>query len=318
MKKRILAGLIALILLLALCGCGTPPKDTKGLHIICTVFPQYDWVRNILGEELGNNTLTLLMDNGADLHNYQATAEDLMSISECDLFIYVGGVSDEWVEDALKDPMNKERKTIKLLDTNPLCSAHAHEEGENHQHEIDECDEHIWLSLKRAALICSEIATALGELDPENKATYEANAEAYCGKISALDASYEKAVQNAAYKTLLVPDRFPFLYLTSDYGLSYEAAFEGCSTETQASFKTIDRLANTLDTLKLPYMVITESADGSVGRSVMENSETKDCKILTLNSIQSVTLKNIEEGASYLGLMEENLETLKQAIGAKE
>ena len=316
MKRKILAGIIAFILLLSLAGCGSLPGQTKGMHIICTVFPQYDWVRNILGEELENNTLTLLMDNGADLHNYQATAEDLMNISECDLFIYVGGVSDQWAENALKDPINKNRKTIKLLDTNPLCSAHQHEENDAHDHEIDECDEHIWLSLKRAELISQKIADALGELDPENKEIYKSNAKNYCGKLHELDKKFENMVARATYKTLLVPDRFPFLYLTSDYGLSYEAAFEGCSTETQASFKTIAHLSETLDNLKLPYLLVTESANQSVAQSVINNSKEKSGKILTLNSIQSVTMKQIEEGASYLDLMKKNYKTLKLALGA--
>lgn len=328
MIRRSIAIFFALLMLLSLAGCGASPKETKGMHIICTVFPQYDWVRNILGEELENNTLTLLMDNGADLHNYQATAEDMMDISECDLFIYVGGESDQWVEDALKNPTNPNRKTIMLLETDPLENTHIEgAQGHDHDHEHDQehedakmhkLDEHIWLSLQRAERICQKIAATLGKLDPENKELYSKNAADYGKKLLDLDKEYQTAVQKAPHRALLVADRFPFRYMAEDHGLDYYAAFSGCSTETQASFETIVHLTEKLDALKLPFVIVTESSDQSVANSIIQNSKDSDRSVLVLDSMQSVSLKKINEGSTYLSIMESNLSTLKKALGVSK
>ncbi|MBQ7095184.1 MAG: zinc ABC transporter substrate-binding protein [Clostridia bacterium] len=315
--KRIIAVFTTILLLLALASCAAPMAEVKGLHIICTVFPQYDWVRNILGEKAEENTLTLLMDNGADLHNYQATAEDLLAIGECDLFIYVGGESDEWATEALANHPNEKRKTIRLLDAGALEVPHIEEAEHDHDHDHEEAlDEHIWLSLQRAEIICEKIALTLGELDPKSKELYQSNAKAYCKSLSDLNKKYAAAAKSGRRNTLLVGDRFPFLYLAKDYGLEYFAAFSGCSTETRASFETLAFLREKLDELALPFVVVTETSDQSVAKSVIANSNDPDRQILVLDSLQSVTKKRIEDGETYLSIMEKNLKILEQALGA--
>ena len=244
--KKITALLLALFMLVgALAGCGkqNDTNQTDKLSIVTTIFPEYDWVREILGEKADNAEITMLLDNGVDLHSYQPTADDIVKISDCDLFVYVGGESDEWVEDALRNAANGNMKVINLLEvlgdsvkTEEIVEGmqeaeHEHEDAEEHEHE-EEADEHVWLSLKNAKMLVRVISKALQELDPDSKDIYAANADAYVKKLSALDAEYQAAVDAASNKTILFGDRFPFRYLVDDYGLHYYAAFVGCSTET--------------------------------------------------------------------------------------
>ena len=177
-----------------------------------------------------------------------------------------------------------------------------------------EYDEHVWLSLKNAEIICQSIADTLGEIDPENKDTYEANVVAYIEELAGLDVQYQDTVDTASRKTVLFGDRFPFRYLIDDYNLTYYAAFAGCSAETDASFETITFLAGKLDELNLPAVLTIENSDQKVAKAVIENTNTRDQKILTLNSMQSVTTKDVEEGTTYLSIMENNLQILKEAL----
>ncbi len=309
--KKIISLVLIGVLLLSAAGCGAPVADSDQLQIICTVFPQYDWVRNIIGDTEGIE-LTLLMDNGADLHNYQANVSDLLAISACDLFIYIGGESDAWVEEALKDPANPERKTLALLEIiDPLCTDHHHGE-EEHDHE--EYDEHLWLSLKNAEQAVQRITALLGELDPENAQTYLANSAAYRAKLGLLERKYQQCVDTAARKTILFADRFPFRYLAEDYGLTYHAAFSGCSAETEASFATITRLTQTVDNLNLPVVLVTETSDQSIAKTVVQNTKSKNQEIVAIDSIQAVTQARIDDGETYLTMMEENLLALSKAL----
>ncbi len=313
--KKIVSFLLIFVLLLGVAGCGAPAENSDKLQVICTVFPQYDWVRNIIGETDGIK-LTLLMDNGADLHNYQPSVADLSAIAACDLFIYTGGASDEWVADALLNCTNPSRKVIDLMQTieEPLCADHDHDHGEHEHHEGEEYDEHIWLSLKNADLTVKKIAEMLGGIDPQNAETYTANADAYRAKLTQLDKEYQETVDNSTIKTLVFADRFPFAYLFRDYGLHHHAAFTGCSAETEASFATISSLAQKVDELKLRAVMVIETSDQSIARTVVQNTKTKDQQILVLDSMQSVTQKRIDDGETYLGIMENNLKILKNAL----
>lgn len=312
--KKFLCFILVLLMLIPMAGCGTVTESDQ-LQVICTVFPQYDWVRNIVGEVKGVE-LTLLMDNGADLHNYQASVADLTDIAACDLFIYIGGGSDEWAEDALADPTNKDRKSLALLEViEPICSNHDHDhEGEEEEHEDEEYDEHLWLSLKNADLAVQKIAALLGELDPENALTYTANAVEYRAKLGLLERNYQTMVNGAARKTMVFADRFPFAYLARDYGLTYHAAFSGCSAETEASFSTITMLAREADENDLPVIMVIETSDQSIAKTVIQNSNNTQRKIVVMDSMQSVTQKRIDEGETYLGIMEKNLAALKRAL----
>ena len=318
--KKITALLLALFMLVgALAGCGkqNDTNQTDKLSIVTTIFPEYDWVREILGEKADNAEITMLLDNGVDLHSYQPTADDIVKISDCDLFIYVGGESDEWVEDALRNAANGNMKVINLLEvlgdsvkTEEIVEGmqeeeHEHEDAEEHEHE-EEADEHVWLSLKNAK--------ALQELDPDNKDIYAANADAYVKKLSALDAEYQTAVDAASNKTILFGDRFPFRYLVDDYGLRYYAAFVGCSAETEAGFETISFLAKRVDELKLPCVLTIEGAQHKIAETIVRNTTAKNQRVLTMDSMQSTTSKDVKNGTTYLSVMEKNLSVLKEAL----
>ena len=326
--KKITALLLALFMLVAaLAGCGkqNDTNQTDKLSIVTTIFPEYDWVREILGEKADNAEITMLLDNGVDLHSYQPTADDIVKISDCDLFIYVGGESDEWVEDALRNAANRNMKVINLLEvlgdsvkTEEIVEGmqeeeHEHEDAEEHEHE-EEADEHVWLSLKNAKMLVRVISKALQELDPDSKDIYAANADAYVKKLSALDAEYQTAVDAASNKTILFGDRFPFRYLVDDYGLRYYAAFVGCSAETEAGFETISFLAKRVDEWKLPCVLTIEGAQHKIAETIVRNTTAKNQRVLTMDSMQSTTSKDVKNGTTYLSVMEKNLSVLKEAL----
>ena len=334
--KKITVLLLALFMLVsALAGCGkqNDTNQTDKLSIVTTIFPEYDWVREILGDKADNAEITMLLDNGVDLHSYQPTADDIVKISDCDLFIYVGGESDEWVEDALRNAANRNMKVINLLEvlgdsvkTEEIVEGmqeeeheyedaeeHEHEDAEEHEHE-EEADEHVWLSLKNAKMLVRVISKALQELDPDNKDIYAANADAYVKKLSALDAEYQAAVDAASNKTILFGDRFPFRYLVDDYGLRYYAAFVGCSAETEAGFETISFLAKRVDELKLPCVLTIEGAQHKIAETIVRNTTAKNQRVLTMDSMQSTTSKDVKNGTTYLSVMEKNLSVLKEAL----
>ena len=330
MKKIIALLLVLLMTAGMLAGCGKQKDDdttdtTDKLSIVTTIFPEYDWVRQILGDKADNADVTMLLDNGVDLHSYQPTADDIVKISDCDLFIYVGGESDGWVEDALKNATNKDMKVVNLLEVlgdkvkneevveGMQEEEHEHEDGEEHEHE-EEADEHVWLSLKNAEVLVGTISNALQEVDSGNKDAYAANADAYVKKLSALDAEYQTAVDNAARKTVLFGDRFPFRYLVDDYGLNYYAAFVGCSAETEASFETISFLAKKVDELKLPCVLTIEGKNHKIAETIVKNTAPKSQKILTMDSMQSTTSKDVASGTTYFSVMEKNLAVLKEAL----
>ena len=321
--KKILSILLILILsvgCLSACGSNGGRRDGK-LRIVATIFPEYDWVKSILGDRAADVELTLLLDNGVDLHSYQPTADDILTISDCDLFIYVGGESDRWVEDALKNPVNKNRVVINLMEV--LGSAVKEEEivegmQEEHDHDHDEegpeYDEHVWLSLRNAAIIVKSLSESLQKLDPDHAETYRKNTEDYLTKLAALDGQYKAAVEGASVKTLLFGDRFPFRYMTDDYGLKYYAAFVGCSAESEASFETIAFLSEKVDELSLRSVITIEGTDHRIAETIIRNTKTKDQQILVLDSLQSAKAEDIKNGVTYLSVMEKNLNVLKEAL----
>lgn len=321
--KKIISVMIALVTVLCLftaCNGKTPADNTDGLNIVTTIFPIYDWVRNIADEEMEHVNLTLLLDSGTDLHSFQPSAQDILNIIHADLFIYVGGESDKWVDDVLKQADNPDMVVINLMEAlgdrvkEEEVVGSMQEEEEEEEEEEAEFDEHVWLSLKNAADLCDTLVDALGEIDPAHKNVYAGNAAEYKEKLLALDARYKEVVDASDVKTLVFGDRFPFRYLADDYGLSYDAAFVGCSAETEASFETVSSLANTLDELGLKYIFTIEGSNHRIAETVVNTTKTKDQKILTLNSLQSVTANDVKNGADYLSIMESNLEVLREAL----
>ena len=349
MKKIITLMLVAVLALCALSGCGTSKsgEDTKDkkIKIVTTIFPEYDWVMQILGDKADKADVTMLLDKGVDLHSYQPSTADIAKISEADVFIYVGGESDEWVEDVLKEAKNKKLKVINLMDVMgdkakeeevkegmQAEDEHDHDKDkdhdekhdqdkdkdhdEKHDHDKDEpeYDEHVWLSLKNAKIFTKKIADVLSEVDKDDAKTYQANYESYAKKLDDLDKKYADAVASAKNKTLVFGDRFPFRYLVNDYGLDYYAAFVGCSAESEASFETVTFLAKKIDELGLGNVLTIEGKNHKIAKTVVDNTKNKDQKVLTMDSMQSTTSKDVKDGATYLGIMEKNLEVLKEAL----
>ena len=231
------------MLVLCLSCCGSEVSSGSRLNIVTTVFPVYDWVRNILGENKAGAEVSILLDSGVDLHSFQPSAEDIMKISVCDLFIYIGGVSESWVNDALKQATNKNIRVLNLLD---ILGDSAKEEEitegmHEHHHEDEhdenaEYDEHIWLSLRNAEVFVEAVSSALVDIDPENAEIYKANTEAYASELRGLDEKYVNAVSQSDTKTLIFADRFPFRYLFDDYGLEYYAAFDRLFPRNRSNF----------------------------------------------------------------------------------
>ncbi len=324
--KKITAFVLCILMVCGVfagCGASNTNTGTGKIKIVTTIFPIYNWVKEIVGDN-ENVELTMLLDKGVDLHSFQPTADDIVKISACDMFIYVGGESDEWVEDALKEATNKNQVSVNLLnvlgssvkeeEVKEGMEAEHEEEGEHEHEEEPEYDEHVWLSIKNAKVLCEKISAELCKLDATNKEAYQSNTTAYTAKLDSLDKEYEAAVKNAGVKTVLFGDRFPFRYLVDDYGLDYYAAFVGCSAESEASFETIVFLAKKVDELGLKAICQIESSDGKIAKTIRDNTNSKNQEILTLDSLQSTTGEQAKSGKTYLSAMQSNLEILKNAL----
>ena len=287
--------------------------------IVTTTFPQYDWVKNVLGERANEVEITLLCDNGTDMHSYQPTFEDVMKISEADVFLYVGGESDEWVTNIIRDANREEKFAFSLIEMlGDRVKEEERPEGmqENGEEEEEkQVDEHVWLSLKNAEILAEEIAEILIVLDEDTSPDfYQDNTEKYIKELEMLDSEYTDAVNSASVKTLLFADRFPFRYMTDDYGIEYYAAFDGCEADTEASFETIAFLSKKVDELSLKNIIKIDGSDGKIAETIKSNTQSKDQNIIELDSMQSVKDSDIEAGTSYISIMEKNLKVLKEAL----
>ncbi len=301
-----------------------PSSEDEKITVVTTIFPEYDWVREIIKGHEDRFDVTLLLDSGADLHSYQPTVEDITKVSNADMFVYVGGESDEWVEDALADAVNKDQISVNLMEVlkdtvkeeevvEGMQGEEEEEEAEGEEEEEGpEYDEHVWLSVRCAKTLVNDLAEKISAVDEENKADYEKNAADYVAVLDEVDAEYAKTLENT--QTILFGDRFPFRYMVDDYGIKYYAAFVGCSAETEASFETITFLANKVDELGLKAVFTIESSDGSIAKTIIENSKGKDAKIFVLDSMQSVTAKDVSDGETYIDVVKSNLEVLKEAL----
>ena len=320
--KRITAFLLSVIIMVGLfTGCKKNEETEKTdnrLKIVTTLFPAYDWVREIAGDAIDGISLEMLTDGGIDFHSYQPTVNDIVRISECDVFIYAGTSADNWVDDVINDVIDSRVLVINLSEIPDITKyeeeiaegmqKHGHEHGENGETEFDE---HTWLSVKNAAVFSSKIADVLSVKNPENEAVYRKNAEAYKERLKKLDEEYRKEISSAENKVVVFADRFPFRYLAEDYGLKYYAAFPGCSAESEASFETISFLAKKVEELSLPAVLVIEDSNVKIANAVVSAVNGRTPKIITVDSMQSVSKKDIETGITYISVMEENLKQIK-------
>ena len=314
-------------------GCGSSDKSAgaKGetpkpkLKIVATIFPEYSWTKELLGSHEKDVELTLLAKKGVDMHSYQPSAEDIRAKVEEEVEGMEKYDHHDHDKDAHAHPKkDKQDEKHEHHDKDKQNEKHEHEKEHNKDkhdgkvhHEQPEYDEHVWLSLKNADIVCKAITEELASLDSKNAETYRANYTAYSKKLAALDAKYKEAVTKAPVKAVLFGDRFPFRYLTDDYGLQYYAAFNGCSAETEASFETVAFLAKKMDELKLPAVLTIEGRQHKLAQTIVENTKAKNQKVLTLNSMQSVAEEEIKKGITYLAVMEQNLNVFKEALQAK-
>lgn len=343
----------ALAFMLTACNTESGKKDSapKKISVVATIYPQYDWLKNVIGERADAVDLKLLIKNGTDLHSYKPSAQDIATIAKADLVVYVGGESDEWIEKALEATPKEGRIALNLMKAlgdrvkeeevveGMQTEEHHHEHGEeaeehehehhehakvtepaeatseHHHHEEVENDEHIWLSLKNAWILVNALAQSLSKVDSANSSIYTANAVLYNAKLWEMDKEFATATSDASQKTVLFGDRFPFRYLVDDYGIKYYAAFVGCSAESEASFETVTFLAGKMDSLQLPAIFTIDGSNGKIARAILEASKnSKNAQVLTLNSMQSVTDEQIKAGVDYLSIMRDNLEVLKKAL----
>ena len=319
--KRILSLIIAVtVILLTLCSCSDYIASQDGMKIVCTMFPQYDYIKNILGSD---ENLSLLINNGSDLHGFEPTAKDIVEIRTANMFVYIGGASDAWVDRIIDSNENPDLRAVAIMDCVDTLSLediesleygghHAHDHStHDHHHSPEEADEHIWLSLKNSVKIVYSLCDEICSLDPENEEKYRANTAAYVAKLEVLDREYETVFTNGKKDILLFADRFPFGYLTHDYGISHVAAFTGCSSESEVTAETFARLIGQTKEHSLKHVLILEGSDGRTARTVCEATGAKP---LTVDSCQTVSAEDIKNGANYIDIMTKNLEIFKEAL----
>ena len=323
-KSRLCTRLMAVILAAgiaaaAVTGCGVKqeePDDGK-LKIVTTIFPQYDFVRAIAGGT-GAVNVRMLLSPGEEVHSYEPTPLDIKEIQNCDLFIYVGAENDVWVDRILENMGDKRPETLRLVDLTETVAEESVEgmmEEKGHDHEEsreEEADEHVWTSPVKAAEITEAIAQKMAELDPVNADDYLANARDYEAKILDLDAQFSKIAENAERKILVFGDRFPIRYFAEGYGLDYFAAFPGCSSESEPSASTLAFLIDKVREEEIPVVFSIEFSHGNIARAICESTGAVQ---RTYNSCHNVTKEQMENGATYVSLMSENLEAVREALG---
>ena len=302
--KKLLTLLILCSLLLSGCGRTAQPKDPSRLQIVATVFPAYDFAREIAGDRA---ELTLLIKPGSEVHSYEPTPKDMIRIQESDLFICNGGESEQWAKTLITPELN----TIYMMG----CVDTVEESADGIYNAEDgepELDEHVWTSPLNAIKISEEICNALCKLDTDNAEAYKTNFTAYKAQLMALDREFRQVIKNSGKHTLVFADRFPMRYFALEYGLDCYAAFPGCSSETEPSAKTVAYLIDRVREDKIPAVLYMEFSNQKMADVICEDT---GCKKLPFYSAHSVSAEQFEQGVSYLDLMRINLNSLKEALG---
>ncbi len=335
-RQRKWIGILAVCGLLCgslLAGCGTERaegvsegvQDDGRISVVTTIFPQYDFVRQIAGE---NVELKMLLKPGEETHSYEPTPQDIIAIQNSDIFIYVGGENDAWVEDILESMPEADMRTLKLMDCVDTVEeehvegmqeqpGHSHEEEESHEdeteeeHSVHEIDEHVWTSPVNASAIVDKIKELLVQADPENRQIYEENAEAYEAELAELDAEFRDVVDNAGRRLVVFGDRFPFRYFADEYGLDYYAAFPGCASDTEPSAATMAFLINKVKEEEIPAVLKMELSNENIANAIAEATGTE---VRTFYSCHNLTAEEFKDGETYLSMMQKNVETLKEVL----
>ena len=293
---------------------GSVKKDSSKISVVTTIFPYYDFTRSIAGDKAD---IRLLLSPGSEPHSYEPSPSDIVAIENCDIFIYNGGESDEWVESVLESIDNKNMKVMRMMDYVDLLyeqsidhDEHEHEEHTEHEHG-KEYDEHIWTSIKNAEKLSGAICDELSACDFANKEIYAKNTDIYLSKLQTLDSEMSDIVNNAKRKTVVFGDRFPFLYFVTDYSLEFECAFPGCSSETEPSISTVTHMIDFTRNNQVPVVFYLEFSNGKVAKLISEDS---GAKTMRFSSCHNVTKDEFADGSSYISLMEQNANALKEAL----
>lgn len=335
---------VVLVITGLLTGCGADQEeksvtaDSKSeeqkISVVTTIFPQYDFVRQIAGDSVD---LKMLLKPGEETHSYEPTPQDIIAIQNSDLFIYVGGENDSWVEDILESMPENGRKTLKLVDCVDTVEeeqvegmkeerGHDHEEHDHEEHDYEEAgheshdsetvsvheiDEHVWTSPKNAEKIVERIKELLCEADEAHAAEYQKNAADYEQQLEELDQNFRDVVNHSKRNLLIFGDRFPFRYLADEYGLDYYAAFSGCASDTEPSAATMAFLINKVKEEKVPAVLKMELSNDNISKAIAEATDT-DVKVFY--SCHNLTAEEFENGETYLSMMKKNVETLKEVL----
>lgn len=312
---KVFIATIMIFCVVSFTGCGKKENSDK-LTIIATSFPSYDFARAVV-KDSDNIEVKMLLKPGSEMHDYEPTPQDIKNIKNSKLFIYVGGESDEWVQDVINDLDIEKSKTIKLMDLVNLKEEELiegmEEEKDHGEHEHEEVlyDEHVWTSLNNAITIINRLKDEIIKIDNNNKDLYEKNASSYTEEISKLDLNIKEIVNNSKRKELIFGDRFPLRYFTDQYNLTYYAAFPGCSEQTEASAKTISFLINKVKTDDIPVIFHIELSSGKIAETI---SKETGAKVLEFNSAHNISQKDFDSGKTYVDIMKDNIEVLKEAL----
>lgn len=306
--KKITALLLSAAVIFTASSCNNASAGSGSLKIITTNFPPYDFVRQI---SEGTVIPKMLLSGGQDSHSFEPTAKQIIEISEADIFIYTGGESDAWVENILES-IESDVIFIRMMDyVEPICSEeeHTHEEGEHHEHEHshEEYDEHVWTSPKNAIEIANTISVAMNEADPDNITTYKNGFGTLYSELSALDKELSEAAENLS-SPLIFGDRFPFLYMSRDYGIEYYAAFSGCSSETEPSAAKMTELIEAAKEYNVSKIYHIEFSTEKVANTV---AEAVGAETALFHSCHSVSDEDLKNGETYVSLMRKNIEAMK-------
>ena len=316
--KKVISFFLLLMTLLSFTACNydVKPVDTGKISIVTTIFPYYDFSKNIAGDKAD---ITLLLSPGSEPHSYEPSPSDIVAVENCDIFIYNGGQSDEWVESVLKSTQNDKMKILKMMDYVTLLEEHSSEHNHDHAHENEEIehshgqgyDEHIWTSIKNAKILSSVIAETLSEIDEVNSTYYSEKENNYINNLDRLDKDFTNTVNNGERDVLVFGDRFPFLYFATDYNLHYEAAFPGCSSKTEPNISTVTHMIDFVRDEDIPVVFYLEFSNGKTAKLIAEDT---GAKTMQFSSCHNVTKEQFENEASYISLMEQNLKALKEAL----
>lgn len=308
--RKIISFILCFAMLIVLCACSDAETEdrSEGLSIVTTLFPAYDFAREIAGE---NNTVTLLVPPGSEAHSFEPTPKDIITIEKCDLLICNGGESEAWLDEIL-DGLDNEIRVISMLDCVNALTEEIKDGMQTKEEGGEEYDEHVWTSPLNAALISEEICKVLCEISPENAESFNDNRKAYCAQLYELDEEFRTVVEAARFDTLVFADRFPVRYFVEEYGLDYFAAFPGCADDAEPSAKTVAFLIDRVREYNIPAVLYIEFSNEKMADIICEDT---GCRKLLFHSCHNVSAEDIKNGVSYLELMRSNLVSVKEALG---